>query len=175
MKKNYVNNPDLLKEMKIYVEGYSIAKNKGEEPPKVSNYIGECILLIANRLANKPNFSGYSFKEEMISDGIENCLMYLHNFNPEKSNNPFAYFTQIIKFAFIRRIQKEKKQHYVKIKNFENLQLTDMIINNELKTVDLNDISNSFVKDYENQLTVKKKPGTVANSVNRFFVEVKND
>lgn len=175
MKKNYVNNADLLKEMKIYVEKYSIAKSKNEEFPKVSNYIGECILLIANRLANKPNFSGYSFKEEMISDGIENCLMYLHNFNPEKSNNPFAYFTQIIKFAFIRRIQKEKKQHYVKIKNFENLQLTDMIINNELKTVDLNDISHSFVKDYENQLTVKKKPSTVANSVNRFFVEVKND
>ena len=50
----------------------------------------------------------------MISDGIENCLQYIHNFNPEKSNNPFAYFTQIIYYAFIRRIQKEKKQAHVK-------------------------------------------------------------
>ena len=64
----------------------------------------------------------------MISDGVENCLQYLDNFNPTKSNNPFAYFTQIIYYAFVRRIQKEKKQVKVKQKmimeaNYDDLTL----------------------------------------------------
>ena len=61
----------------------------------------------------------YTFREDMVSDGIENCLQYIHNFNPNKSNNPFAYFTQIIYYAFIRRIQREKKQTHVKHKLIE--------------------------------------------------------
>jgi hypothetical protein len=55
----------------------------------------------------------------MISDGIENCVQYIHNFNPERSQNPFAYFTQIIHYAFLRRIQKEKKQLEIKNKIIE--------------------------------------------------------
>jgi hypothetical protein len=82
----------------------------------VTNYIGECFLKIATHLSYRPNFINYTYKEEMISDGIENCLQYASNFNPEKSNNPFAYFTQIIYYAFLRRIQKEKKQTHVKNK-----------------------------------------------------------
>jgi hypothetical protein len=64
----------------------------------------------------------------MISDGIENCLAYLHNFNPEKSTNPFAYFTQIIYYAFLRRIQKEKKQLYIKHKSFENSMIMNTLV-----------------------------------------------
>ena len=59
------------------------------------------------------------FKEDMISDGIENCVQYIHNFNPEKSKNPFAYFTQIIHYAFLRRIQREKRQLEIKNKILE--------------------------------------------------------
>ena len=55
----------------------------------------------------------------MISDGIENCVQYIHNFNPEKSQNPFAYFTQIIHYAFLRRIQREKRQLEIKNKIIE--------------------------------------------------------
>ena len=84
--------------------------SKGEEPPRVTEYIGECIYKIATRLSTKPNFINYSYRDEMICDGIENCLQYLNNFNPEKSQNAFAYITQIIYYAFLRRIQKEKKQ-----------------------------------------------------------------
>ena len=87
----------------------------GEEKPRVSNYIGECFLKIANGLSHKPNFMNYTFKDDMVSDGIENCLQYIHNFNPDKSNNPFAYFTQIIYYAFIRRIQREKNKHTLNI------------------------------------------------------------
>ena len=95
------------------------AKKDGKQPPPITNYIGECFLKIANHLSYRPNFINYTYREEMISDGIENCLQYVHNFNPEKSDNPFAYFTQIIYYAFIRRIQKEKKQTHVKHKLIE--------------------------------------------------------
>ena len=107
---NYIDNKKFYAEMIIYRRLYDEAMAAGEPRPIVSRYVGECIMLIATRLATRPNFIGYSYKDEMISDGIENCLAYLHNFNPEKSTNPFAYFTQIIYYAFLRRIQKEKKQ-----------------------------------------------------------------
>jgi hypothetical protein len=112
--KHYVNNPDFLKAIKEYKALVAEAEESGSEKPQVSNYIGECILKIANHLSYKPNFINYTYREEMISDGIENCLMYIDNFNPDKSSNPFAYFTQIIYYAFIRRIQKEKKQTLIK-------------------------------------------------------------
>jgi hypothetical protein len=127
-KVHYVNNKRLLEEMIEYRKIYYDAKEKGEQKPIIPNYIGECILLIATRLATKPNFYGYSYKEEMISDGIENCMNYLHNFDPEKSSNPFAYFTQIIYFAFLRRIQKEKKQVYIKHKSLENSMLMNELV-----------------------------------------------
>ena len=97
------------------------AEEQGKPQPPVTNYIGECFLKIANHLSYRPNFINYTYRDEMISDGIENCLQYVHNFNPDKSNNPFAYFTQIIYYAFLRRIQKEKKQSHVKNKLIENM------------------------------------------------------
>jgi DNA-directed RNA polymerase specialized sigma24 family protein len=87
--------------------------------PQISNYLGDCFLKIATHLSYKPNFVNYMFREDMISDGIENCIQYIHNFDPNKSSNPFAYFTQIIHYAFLRRIQKEKKQLEIKSKIIE--------------------------------------------------------
>ena len=107
---HYVDNKEFLKAM---VEWKDRCAEKGEELP-VTNYIGECFFKIATHLSYRPNFINYTYRDEMISDGIENCLQYVKNFNPEKSNNPFAYFTQIIYYAFLRRIQKEKKQSHVK-------------------------------------------------------------
>lgn len=116
---NYVDNKRLKEELTIYADEYKKAKEAGEERPVMSNYIGECIIKIANGFARKPNFSGYTYKEEMVSDAIENCVMYVHNFNPEKSNSAFAYITQIVYYAFIRRIDKEKKQVKIKRKYVE--------------------------------------------------------
>ena len=104
------------------------AEKKKKQRPPVTDYIGSCFLKIANHLSYRPNFINYTFRDDMISDGIENCLQYLDNFNPEKSNNPFAYFTQIIYYAFVRRIQKEKKQTTIKQKlimeaNYDDLTL----------------------------------------------------
>ena len=103
---NYINNEDFLNAMIVYKEDIKKAEEKNIEIPPVPDYIGECFLLIAERLSFRPNFINYAFKDDMISDGIENCLQYVNNFNPEKSKNPFAYFTQIIYWAFVRRIQK---------------------------------------------------------------------
>ena len=114
-KEHYVNNKEFLAAMVEYTKNVNRAKRKKEPKPPVTDYIGSCFLKIANHLSYRPNFINYTFRDDMISDGIENCLQYLDNFNPRKSNNPFAYFTQIIYYAFIRRIQKEKKQ--VTIKN----------------------------------------------------------
>ena len=113
---HYVNNKEFLQAMILYKRSVNKAKRTKIIKPSVPDYIGECFLKIANHLSYRPNFINYTYRDDMISDGIENCLQYMRNFNPEKSNNPFAYFTQIIYYAFIRRIQKEKKQQDVKAK-----------------------------------------------------------
>ncbi len=116
---NYVNNKEFLEAISVYRKKVLDAKEKGLPKPRVPNYIGDCFLKIATHLSYKPNFVNYMFRDEMISDGIENCLQYIHNFDPEKSSNPFAYFTQVIYFAFLRRIAKEKKQLEIKTKILE--------------------------------------------------------
>jgi hypothetical protein len=116
---NYVNNKEFLAAISEYRQKVIAAKASGKPRPRVTNYLGECFLKIATHLSYKPNFVNYMFREDMICDGIENCLQYIDNFDPEKSTNPFAYFTQIIYYAFLRRIQKEKKQLEIKTKLLE--------------------------------------------------------
>ena len=113
---HYVNNKEFLEALVIFKAQCARAEEAGEKRPPISNYIGECFLKIATHLSYKPNFVNYMFREDMICDGIENCVQYIENFNPEKSKNPFAYFTQIIYYAFLRRIQKEKRQLEIKNK-----------------------------------------------------------
>ena len=116
---HYVNNKQLLEALIVYRAKVQDAKEKGLDKPRITNYLGECFLKIATHLSYKPNFVNYMFRDDMISDGIENCVQYIHNFDPDKSRNPFAYFTQIIHYAFLRRIQKEKKQLEFKTKIIE--------------------------------------------------------
>ena len=116
---HYVNNKELLEALIVYREKVAIAKEKDLPKPRITNYLGSCFLKIATHLSYKPNFVNYMFRDDMISDGIQNCVQYIHNFDPEKSRNPFAYFTQIIHYAFLRRIQKEKKQLDIKNKIIE--------------------------------------------------------
>lgn len=117
---NYIDNKVFYEAMKVYHTEHTTWKALPEDTrsvtpkPRVPEYVGQCILLIAERLCYRPNFINYTYKEEMISDGIENCLQYIDNFNPNVSTNPFAYFTQIVYYAFLRRIGKEKKQQYIK-------------------------------------------------------------
>lgn len=118
---HYVNNADFLAALIAHKDKVNEAKEKGLPKPQIPNYVGDCILKIANHLAYKPNFINYSYRDDMVLDGIENCIQYLDNFNPDKSSNPFAYFTQIIYYAFLRRITKEKKQSYIKGALIQNM------------------------------------------------------
>ena len=172
-KNQYVNNKDFLAAMVDYRAAVKQAKEKGDQRPRVPNYIGECVMKIATNLARKPNFVNYTFKEEMISDGIENCLQYIDNFDPEKSNNPFAYFTQIIYFAFLRRIQKEKKLLYVKYKLTENVNVMQMAadrqghdsdrhFNDNIKMTEYTEeYMSHFIQDFEDNKRRKVKKRNV--------------
>ena len=169
---HYVDNQKFLEEMIVYKGKCKDAKSKGELEPQISEYVGECFMKIAQRLSFRPNFINYAFREDMISDGIENCVQYIRNFDPEKSKNPFAYFTQIIYFAFIRRIQKEKKQLYIKYKTMEsspslseNVEVSandsDKGYNQETMTADQKVNMYDFIKNFEEKKkskSTKKEP-----------------
>ena len=151
-KEHYVDNKQFLEAMKAYKKLCRKAKTEKKDKPPVDNYLGSCFLKIANHLSYRPNFINYTFRDDMISDGIENCLQYLKNFNPAKSNNPFAYFTQIIYYAFIRRIQKEKKQSNIKYRMIEQANIDEFAV---LPGDTNNDYKNQFL-----EFLRKNKPST---------------
>lgn len=120
-KTHYVDNKQFLAAMIEYRAACEAAEAAGEDIPQIPHYIGECLLKIATHLSYKANFINYSYREDMILDGVENCIQYIRNFDPSKSNSPFSYFTQICWYAFLRRIMKEKKQSYVKQKMIQQM------------------------------------------------------
>jgi hypothetical protein len=128
---HYVNNKEFLTAIVAYKQSIRDAEQLGKQKPRITNYLGECFLKIATHLSYKPNFVNYMFKDDMICDGIENCVQYIDNFNPEKSSNPFAYFTQIIHYAFLRRIQKEKKQLEIRQKIIERSGYDEVFVADE--------------------------------------------
>ena len=132
---HYVKNADFLEALIEYKKHCYDAEQSGDETPRIPEYIGKCFLDIANGLSFRPNFINYTYRDEMISDGIENCIQYCHNFDPDKSKNPFAYFTQIIYYAFLRRIEREKKQSYIK----QKVTYQSGVIN-ELATLEYQDV-----------------------------------
>jgi hypothetical protein len=153
-KNHYINNKDFLTEMIKYRQSIAKAKKAGEKKPQIPRYVAECFMKIAENLSHKPNFLSYTFRDEMVADAIENCVMYVDNFDPSKSGNPFAYFTQITYFAFLRRIQKEKKQLYVKYKATESAGVLDEFELNEnddgtFRQFELYENISEFIENYE--------------------------
>lgn len=158
---HYVNNADFLAALVKYRDECEQAKKNSTQEPKIPDYIGECFLKIAEHLSRKPNFISYTYRDEMISDGVENCLMYFRNFDPAKSKNPFAYFTQIIYYAFLRRIMREKKQLYVKYKATQQFGLLDTgemyeDENGNMKQFELYDNISEFIHNFEENKKKKK-------------------
>ena len=155
---HYVNNKEFLLAMVEYKKSVNRAKRLKENKPPVPDYIGECFLKIANHLSFRPNFINYTYRDDMISDGIENCLQYLDNFNPKTSNNPFAYFTQIIYYAFVRRIQKEKKQTTIKHRMIKEANYDDMTLQPGEDREFKNQFTEFLQKNLPNEEEPKKKP-----------------
>ena len=173
-KKHYVNNKALYEEMKLYKAVREAAEAAGKPKPRVPNYVGECLMMICTRLSHRPNFINYSYREDMVADGIENCIAAVDNFNSDKYENPFAFFTMIAWNAFIRRIDKEKKQAYIKHKNFVNSNLMEDI-NREMASTGThihNEYSDDIIRNFEAKLVkISKK----TKSGLEIFVEDDND
>lgn len=165
---NYIDNAKFYEEMKKYKQMVKEATERGEEKPRVTEYIGNCLYLIAENLSYKPNFINYIFREELVGDAIENCLAYADNFDPDKSQYPFAYFSKIAYYAFLRRIDKEKKQLYTKYKAIEHANMYNLVSDQPLD--DTNDYGNriensegsqekidNFIEKFEESMEIKKQ------------------
>lgn len=166
MAKQYVDNKKFFEVMVKYRQDRIDAEESGEDDPRIPDYIGKCVMDIATRLSYKPNFINYPFREEMIADGIENAIRALNNFDPSKSSNPFAYFTQIIYYAFLRRIAKEKTLLYTKQKMYTSMAVMGELYDEGDSSVDLSnnqsslatDYMNDFVEEFERSMERKKMP-----------------
>ncbi len=172
----YINNDDFLKALVEYKTALDVSKSAGQKKPRIPNYIGECFLKIAMNLAKRPNFCCYTYKDEMVSDAIENCLMYFENFDPAKSTNPFAYFTQICWYAFVRRIAKEKKQQYVKYKATENFGILDEeelleLGDGTINQIQIYDNLYEFIEQYESNVKEKKENSKKKKGLENFLEE----
>lgn len=161
MAKEYVNNAEFLDSLIQYKKQVLAAKLSGLPKPRVPEYIGECILKITENIAKRPNFSSYTFKEDMIGDAIENCLLYIDNFDEDQSKNPFGYFSRIIWYAFLRRIESESTQTYVKFKSlvdselYANYKYEGKKFLNLNKAV-LNENTNHIIEKYEEKRSKRK-------------------
>lgn len=161
---HYVDNKKFYEAIVAHKAKVKEYEAEGKQPPILSNYIGECIWKIASKLSNKPCFMNYSFREEMVEDGIENCLMYFKDFDITKTQNPFAYFTQIIYYAFLRRIFKEEKIRYTTYKYFHDTIITQVGTENlfdhddkNLLSAQMYDNISTFMDKFEKRELVKKE------------------
>ena len=149
-KPHYVNNAQFSQAVVDYVTLLNEERKAGNTPlPKVPDYIAECFLKICEGLSHKSNFVRYTYREEMVMDAVENCLKAIENYNLEAATrtgkpNAFAYFTQISWFAFLRRIEKEKKQQDIKMK-YINQSGIENFLDNELGDEQSASVAHAFV------------------------------
>lgn len=108
---NYVDNKEFLSLLISYREARQVSIDNGTKLPTIPNKLGHIFIQIANKLSTRYNFVNYTYRDEMVSDGILNAIEAVHKFNPDLSQNPFGYFTKIIFWAFVRRIEHEKRDH----------------------------------------------------------------
>ena len=176
---HYVDNQKFYAEIVAYREKLKQAREQGLEDPRIPNYIGECILKIADKLSTKPCFMNYSYREEMISDGVENCILYFKDYDPAIGQNPFAYFTQVIYYAFLRRINKEEKNRYATYKHFQENMVNQHDItlfkdsdDNLLLPMQMYDNINDFMSRFEKKEEAKKiKRKQAKEGLNQFYEE----
>ena len=166
-KTNYINNRTLFQHMKEY-----------KENRKISNYVAEGITSICNNLAKKPSFNGYTYRDEMVADAIVDCVSAVKNFNPEKTENVFGYFTKIAYNAFLRRIYKEKRETYVKHKNYQNSFIDESFQEDVVHAAPMrNEFSDEIIREFEHKtaeakkksLTKKGKGGNIPSPVEQFI------
>jgi hypothetical protein len=177
---HYVNNAELLAAIKVYKEALIKAREDGTEEPRIPEYIGECILKIANKLSHKSNFINYSYREDMVLDGIENCIQCIDNFDHTRFSNPFSYFTQVIYFAFLRRIAKEKKQAYIRGKMVQTMALEAFEVQGHDEDGDFLQAYTAFIQThqhFDDSFGKKKEPKKEVKKTSSLeeFIEAEQD
>ena len=195
---HYIDNEKFTAAIIEHRNKYLEAKKHNKPKPQLSNYIGQCFIDMSNNMIRKMsfgkglNFIDYTFKDECVEDAIENCLRYAHKYNPEAiskrtgeqiQSGAFAYFSQIIYFAYIRRIYKENTQLYVKYKMAENIAILseDEIL--ELEEFELGDTIlfdniSEFIEKYETRMKetkAKLKKKEVLSDIDKFILEENDD
>lgn len=170
-KPHYVNNRDFSYAVVDYVKSCVDATESGETRPKVTDYIAICFMKICEGLSHKPNFIRYTYRDEMVMDGVENCLRAIHNYNIETTTrtgkpNAFSYFTQIAFFAFIRRITREKKQQDIKVMFLEQADIESF-----MTSIDVNSpVDQAYVDTLRNKIAAIKGKDS---AIKKFGKEVK--
>lgn len=191
-KPHYVNNAEFSEAVVDYVKSVREAKEQNKALPIVTDYIAECFLKIAEGLSHKANFVRYTYREEMVMDAVENCLKAIENYDIDKATrtgkpNAFAYFTQISWYAFLRRIEKEKRQQDIKMKYLSESGLAELVSSeiqsdeaaratqafvDELRErIDLVKEGDRVIKDYAAREKRKRKPRGVDSDLSDFFEE----
>ena len=172
---HYVNNADFSQAVVDYVKTVNEAKKQETKLPIVPDYIAQCFLRIAEGLSHKSNFIRYTYREEMVMDGVENCLKAIESYNIETATrtgkpNAFAYFTQITWYAFLRRIAKEKKQQDIKLKYLSKADIS-VFMDNDLDAGGMSDqIMGAFVDTLRDRI---EKVRTTDSEVKEYVKEEK--
>lgn len=159
---HYIDNKEFLQELKDFKEKKLRFQKEGKPEPRIPEFLGKKFWLIATKLAESRSFRNYTYKEDMISDAIENILTYYHNFDTEKYDNPLAYFTQIVYFAFCRRIAREHKQAYMKYKiaaDFVHLSMDEISSQPEIYSNIL-----EYIEEYERKEKIKDEKSLAKSS-----------
>ena len=176
----YVDNAAFYQACVEYKNACAAALAEGKPKPRIPDYIGSCILKIATHMSYSRNFINYRYREDMIGDGYENCILYFHNFNPDKYKNPFGYFSQIVYYAFLRRIHREKKQLYIRHKVMMNQIDEGLADSNEFdsgedfgvqidKQLTDNEYMNDFVNNFEEKARQRRDARKTKKGVEKFF------
>lgn len=160
-KPHYVNNADFSQAVVEYVKHVRQEVEKGNPTPIVTDYIAECFLKIAEGLSHKANFVRYTYREEMVMDAVENCLKAIENYNLETATrtgkpNAFAYFTQISWYAFLRRIEKEKRQQDIKMRYLSESGLSELVTE-EIQNDEASRQTQAFVDELRERIDVVKE------------------
>lgn len=160
---DYVNNRELLEIIREYKARVLLCKQEGRSPPQVPPKAAKCFMMMATRYARKPSFAGYTYVDDMISDGVLACIRYFDNFDADKYENPFAYFTQLIHNAFINRLNIEQKHTYIKAKSLvQSPEYASMVVSTEFDVQPFN----AVVDTYEAKLKIKKEKADLRKSKN---------
>jgi hypothetical protein len=166
-KPHYVNNADFSQAVVDYVSECERMKTSGYPRPQVTNYIAECFLKISEGLSHKANFVRYTYREEMVMDAVENCLKAIDNYNLETATrtgkpNAFAYFTQIAWYAFLRRIEKEKRQQDIKMKYLSESGLSELV-SDEIQNDEAARATQAFVDELRDRIDFVKESDRLFN------------